>query len=186
MKKHFWLVLMLGGCVAGNPPSQQNKPTLHGGSIKPPGCDYTVITRDGASAPKMAGFFVGTDPTPYEIHLGIAGDPARSMVIQWRTKDETTEPTQVKFGVGTATDQMVEGFTFVFASGLSNNSPLVQMHEVHLCGLQPDTQYSYQVGGSGTFSPTYQFRTAPTGSSSMVTVVVLGDSRGGYTTLSQL
>ena len=186
MKAHFWLVLMLGGCVAGNPSSQQGKPTLHGGSIMPAGCNYTVTTRDGASAPKMGSALAGSDPTPYEIHLGIAGDPARSMVIQWRTKDETTEATQAKFGVGTATDQMAEGFTFVFASGLSNNSPLVQMHEVHLCGLMPDTQYSYQVGGASMFSPTFQFRTAPADSSAMVTVVVLGDSRGGYTTLSQL
>src|SRR5262249_30973087 len=122
-----------------------------------------------------------------------ASDPARSIAIQWRTKDETTLATTVKYGVGTATDLMADGFTFEFSTGFTNAGPLVRMHEVHLCGLQPDTQYSYQVGGVGAdgrmaFSETYQFRTAPdtSSTSSQVTVVVLGDSRGGYTDLATL
>jgi hypothetical protein len=194
MKKHLWPILVFGGCVAGNPPSHQQKPMLHGGTIMPAGCNYVVTTKDGASAPTPTSPVLGSDPTPYQIHLGVGGnDPAHSIAFQWRTKDETTLATQVKYGVGTATDQMADGFTFEFSTGFSNDGPLVRMHEVHLCNLQPDTMYSYQVGGvalDGTskFSPTFQFRTAPPAgdASSQVTVVVLGDSRGGYDALGQL
>ena len=59
------------------------------------------------------------------------------------------------------------------------------MHETHLCGLQPDTQYSYRVGGKGIWSPTYTVRTAPDRAASpdaQLTIAVLGDSRGNYAT----
>jgi hypothetical protein len=62
------------------------------------------------------------------------------------------------------------------------------MHETHLCGLTPDTEYSYRVGGSngtssGTWSPVYTFRTAPDRAASPdaeVVVLVIGDTRDGY------
>src|SRR5262245_60578330 len=107
MKKHFGLTLFFafGGCVSGNPnPSNGGKTPLHGGTIMPPGCNYMVTTRDGASAPVMSTNMQGADPTPHQLHLGVAGDAAHSIAIQWRTKDETTLATTVKYGVGSATD----------------------------------------------------------------------------------
>src|SRR5215470_1170047 len=108
MKKHLLLVLIFGGCVSGNPPANTAKPMLHGGTIMPTGCNYVVTVRDGGSAPQPGMAMLGGDPTPYQLHLGVAGDPARSIVMQWRTKDETTLATTVKYGVGTATDQMAD------------------------------------------------------------------------------
>jgi hypothetical protein len=156
----------------------------------PTGCGYTVTVRDGASPPALSQKMLGSDPTPFLIHLGIASDPARSMVVTWRTKDEMTQATTVQLGTGGMTNQSVDGFYFDYDSP---NSPTARIHETHLCGLTPDTVYSYRAGGVGSdgsekWSPVYTFRTAPdftANPSAQITVAVIGDTRDGYTTWGQ-
>src|SRR5262245_4248668 len=157
----------LGACVKGNP----DKPDAgvveyHGGTIAAPGCGYMVVTREGAEAPEIAPAEVGPDPTPRQVRLGLASDPRTSMVISWRTNDEVSKATTVKWGEGAALDHTITGITFSYLGAISGRGTIIRMHETHLCGLKADTQYSYQVGsidgqGHETFSPTYSFRTAP-------------------------
>lgn len=160
-----------------------------GGRLALPGCGYDLVTRAGAEAPAVGVDALGADPDPRQIHLGY-GDapPATSMAIVWRT-DEDTTATTVRWGVsGGALDQETDGLTYRYYSGLAGTGDLIRLHEVHLCGLQPDTAYDYQVGGVGVdgtevFSTVATFRTAPDLAASPdaeVTIGYVGDGRGGY------
>jgi Calcineurin-like phosphoesterase/Purple acid Phosphatase, N-terminal domain len=187
-------VLLVAACGGGGGAPDAAVPVFHGGSITPDGCSYTVTTRDGAEAPEVAPDELGDDPTPRQVRLGLAGDPMTTMVIDWRTTDETTKAGVVRWGEGAALDNTTTGLTFGFESGVNGNGGVFRMHEAHLCGLVPDTQYSYQVGstdadGVDHFSDVYTFRTAPdvtadpTGD---IVIGVMGDSRGGYDVQAQL
>jgi acid phosphatase type 7 len=167
---------------SGAGPDATAGPVLDGGRLTPPGCDHEVVTRRDAEAPVLGGDEVGADPAPFHVRLGLGGDPTTSMAILWRT-DEATTVTEVRYGTGGALDREATGLTFRYASGVSGVGDLIRIHEAHLCGLTPDTEYSYQVGGGGAWSPTYTFRTAPDAVAdpdAEVTVAYVGDSRGGY------
>jgi hypothetical protein len=187
-------VLFLGvGCVKGNPgtptDAPPNGPQYHGGSITPTGCPYTVTTRDGAEAPVIAPPDIGPDPTPKQVRLGLGGDPKTSIAVLWRTNDETTKATIVKWGVGTALDQTTTGLTFGYQAGVNGNGGVIRMHETHLCGLTAGTTYSYEVGDGTSFTGPFQFHTAPdvtADPTATVEIGVIGDSRGGYDVQAQL
>lgn len=173
--------LVLGACGDDGGEAPET-PVLDGGRIAIEECGFDVVTRVGAEAPVLGGDDVGADPAPFHVHLGFGGDPSTSMAIVWRT-DEATTATVARFGVGTALDREATGVTYRYAAGLDGVGELVRVHEVHLCGLQPDTEYSYQVGGGDSFSQTFTFRTAPDVTATPDAEVVLayvGDSRGGY------
>src|SRR5512144_1459023 len=96
----LWIPLLLvTGCVKGNPEGDTTFVGT-GGELAIPGCNYSVTTRDGAEAPRMSSNLVGADPTPVEVHLGLMADPKTSIVAQWRTKDETTRTSVIRYGVG--------------------------------------------------------------------------------------
>ena len=179
---------LLSACVDGSPPPRDpNAEPTNGGTITLANCGYDVSTRVGASAPVMSTAFFGADPRPEQVRLGIPADPATTMAVAWRTADETTLATTGQFGKGTSLDQSQDGFTFIYVGGFNGSGETIRMHETHLCGLDPGTEYSYRVGGVGpggeeSWSPTYTFHTAPAASdtSAEVLVAVLGDSRDGY------
>lgn len=162
-----------------------------GGVLEVPGCGYSVTTRTGAEPPRLATNFAGPDPTPRHVHLGLMTDPKTSIVAQWRTVDDTTRATTMRYGVGanlseSELTQTVEGIEFAYAS-LGSEYP--RIHQVHLCDLTPGTAYSYQVGSPGYYSPVYTFRTAPdvvANPDAEVVIGFVGDSRGGYDIWSQL
>ncbi|MDB4963183.1 MAG: metallophosphoesterase [Myxococcales bacterium] len=162
-----------------------------GGTLEVPGCGYSVTTRVGAEPPRLATAYVGEDPTPRLVHLGIVGDPKTSVVAQWRTVDETTTATTLRYGVGanlaeSALTETVTGIQWAYAA---TGSDLPRMHQVHLCGLEPGTSYSYQVGSPGSFSPIYTFTTAPdivAHPDAEVLYAFVGDSRGGYDVWGQI
>lgn len=177
----------LAGC-GSEPSSGSARPALDGGAAPMPACGWDLVTRRRASKPTPGEAVFGPDPTPHRIHLGLVGDPARSIAIQWRTRDETTRATTVQYGVGDTLDRTAEGLTFVYATEYDlDDAPLVRVHEVHLCGLEPDTEYSYRVGGvtkDGVehWSEPARFRTAPETTQPDAEVVILGigDTRGAY------
>ncbi len=193
MKRMIWCTcVILSGCFGDAPPAMMpdGGDPRAGGTITPAGCGYTVTVRDGASAPAPSAKRLGSDPTPVMIHLGLATDPARSMVVTWRTRDEATQATTVQFGTGGGTGESADGFWFDYDSP---TAPTARIHETHLCGLTPDTVYSYRVGGVGgdgseKWSPVYTFRTAPdfvAHPDAQVTLAVIGDTRDGYATWGQ-
>jgi predicted phosphodiesterase len=95
----------------------------------------------------------------------------------------------VQYVVNGATDKSQDGFTFVYDLNAPTSGGItsVRMHETHLCGLQPDTTYTYRVGGSDAngrqaWSPAYTFRTLPMDPTAEMVVLVIGDTRDGYST----
>jgi hypothetical protein len=198
----IWLSLATtAACVKGNPVDTTF--IGNGGTLAIPGCGYNVTTVDGAEAPTASIAAFGNDPTPRLVHLGLVGDPKTSVVVQWRTADETTRISAIRYAEGTnlTPDQLTQTatglqFAFTGTACLKDGPPCpYRQHQVHLCGLTPGTAYSYQVGGrdavSGAdhFSPVYTFRTAPDVSAKPDAEVVMGfvgDSRGGYDVLQQL
>lgn len=179
-----------GGCVKGNPIETEGDLVTEGGTLAIAGCNYTLTTRDGAEAPRPGMPVFGSDPTPRLVHLGLMGDPKTSMVAQWRTADEQTRASQIRYAKGAnlaAADltEKQEGVEFAYRA---TGTDLIRMHQAHLCGLEPGTAYSYQVGGTDlsgnqSFSPVYTFRTAPDVVAHPDAEVVfgfVGDSRGGY------
>ncbi len=182
-------VLLLAACGGGDDGPEPFTDT--GGTLEIPSCDYSVTTRFDAEPPRIAKSYLGPDPTPRLVHLGIASDPKTSMVVQWRTVDETTLATQVRYGVGADLaegdlDKTVTGIQFAYAA---TGSDQPRVHQVHLCGLEPGTTYSYQAGAPGHYSPIYTFRTAPdivANPDAEVLFGFVGDSRGGYDIWGQI
>jgi hypothetical protein len=148
-----------------------------GGTIAAPNCDYQVHTTFGAMAPELAdGNTVGTAPNPKHIHLGLASDPATTMVIGWRTSDDSTTDAEVLFGVSNL-DQSQTAITWQYKD---RDGTVLRMFEVHLCGLEPDTPYAYQVRSGSAFSEVHHFHTAPDlelDPDASVVILALGDSR---------
>ncbi|MBS1124274.1 MAG: metallophosphoesterase [Deltaproteobacteria bacterium] len=181
-------VLLLAACGGDDGPAPF---TDTGGTLAIADCGYSVTTRIGAEPPRVADTFLGPDPTPRLVHLGIAGDPQTSMVVQWRTVDETTTTTTVRYGVGANLSEAeltetVTGIQFAYEA-LGEDMP--RIHQVHLCGLAPGTSYSYQAGAKGHFSPIYTFRTAPdvvAHPDAEVLFGYVGDSRDGYDVWGQI
>jgi acid phosphatase type 7 len=182
-------------CVKGNPvDTGDGTLTDTGGTLAIAECGYSVTTRLGAEPPRVAVPTFGTDPTVRLVHLGIMGDPRSSVVVQWRTKDETTRATTIRFAQGDklASAELTEQRTGI-EFGYISAGTVYRMHQAHLCGLVPGTKYSYQVGGvkDGVeyFSPVYTFRTAPDLTAQPdveVALAFVGDSRGGYDVWQQL
>jgi hypothetical protein len=187
--------LLVSACVKGNPVEDNGEFVGTGGSLALADCGYTVTTREGAEAPKLAVAAVGADPTPRLVHLGIVGDPKTSIVVQWRTADETTKATTIRFapGAGLTASQLTETRTGIEFGFKATGAEIYRVHQAHLCGLMPGTTYSYQVGsvggGAEHFSPVYSFRTAPdviAHPDAEVVLAFVGDSRGGYDTWQQI
>jgi len=127
----------------------------------------------------------GAAPEPYHVRIGMpSSDPSTSVSFLWRT-DTDTLATQVAYGVDGALDQVVDGASFTWGGADQTGH---RMHEVKLCErLEPDTEYSYRVGGGDTWSETYTFRTPPApGSFDTYRVAIAGDSRGAYETWGDL
>jgi len=195
MRALFCIVVAAGACVKGNPIDLTF--TQNGGTYAVPGCGYSVTTLMGAEAPIPGTDVVGPDPTVRLVHLGVIGDPETSVVVQWRTNDEATLASTIRWGQGanlapSDLDHTDNGIEFRF-HGLG--MAVYRQHQAHLCGLSPGTTYSYQVGGTDPttgadhFSPVYTFHTAPDLTANPDTTVVMGfvgDSRGGYDVWTQL
>ena len=178
--------LAAGGCFFEKETPKMAADPHNGGSIMLAQCNYSVSTVGGASIPQPGTVMLGSDPTPKMVHLNVANDPRTGVAILWRTNDEATLNSTVQYGVNGKTDMTQEGFTFIY--DVSGGNP-VRMHETHLCGLTPDTEYSYRVGGQDgdkmAWSPVYTFRTMPDGQKSpdaTVHMLVIGDTRDGYST----
>jgi hypothetical protein len=183
----------IAGCGGGDAGPDAGPATYNGGTIEVDGCEYHVTTPMGATAPVAGTQVFGADPTPRLIHLGLAADPRTSIVVSWRTHDEETKATTIRYGEGASLDRTATGLTFLFQADFTGDA-IVRMHEAHVCGLKPDTQYSYQVGGvddAGVehLSPVSTFRTAPdvgADPSAQVVIAVVGDCRGAYDTWAQI
>jgi acid phosphatase type 7 len=184
------LALLSSGCFFRKVVYDEAPDSLTGGEISLLNCGYSVVTKDGASRPLESVPMLGSDPTPWAVHLNAGRDPSTSVAIVWRTKDNDTRVSTVEYGKNGTTDQRLDGFSFYYqANGYTaTKDGTVRIHEAHLCGLEPDTEYTYRVGGIGVFSKLYTFRTAPDrvkNPDAEVLILVIGDTRDGYATWEQ-
>jgi hypothetical protein len=197
----FPLLLAVPACVKGNPVDTSF--VANGGTLAIPGCGYNVTTVMGAEAPSPSTDLFGNDPTPRLVHLGVMADPRTSIVAQWRTTDETTRVSTIRYaqGAGLSPTDLTEtatGIEYAFTGTpcLKDGTACpFREHQAHLCNLAAGTTYSYQVGGhdpqtnTDHFSPVYTFHTAPDITATPDAEVVMGfvgDSRGGYDIWQQL
>ena len=114
------------------------------------------------------------DTAPSQIHIALAGADAKknsdSMTISWSTV-KNTATTTVRYGK--KSNLLTES-----ATGISVSYWQTYHHHVVLpSGLDPDTEYFYQVGDVlGGFSDVLSFKSAPlTGSKHNVKFAVFGD-----------
>ncbi|MEI8256599.1 MAG: metallophosphoesterase family protein, partial [Deltaproteobacteria bacterium] len=145
-------------------------------TYRPAGCGYDVTTTAGTRSNLLGvDTTFGASPDPRNIHLTWPADPSTGVAVLWAT-DLDTLAAVVEYGTSPTTlDHTQHGH--VSTGGSSTNA--VHVHEVHLCGLLPNTTYYYHAGGSGHFSPTYHFKTAPMpgDTTADVNFAISGDSR---------
>ncbi|HEY5945894.1 MAG TPA: metallophosphoesterase family protein [Kofleriaceae bacterium] len=187
----FWVIALVLAACGSDDDGDPKEFVDQGGSLAIDDCGYTLNTRIGAEQPVPSGKTIGPDATPRAIHLGIMGDPKTSIVAQWRTVDDLTTVTQLRYAKGDAltAEQLTETVKGVHFRYNATGTTLYRIHQAHLCGLDAGTTYSYQVGAEGHWSPVYTFHTAPdVGAHPDAEVVFgfVGDSRGGYDVWTQL
>jgi hypothetical protein len=136
-----------------------------------------------------------SSPWPDRIVVTFAGDPARTLAVNWRTdasvaiaKAEIAKATpDARFDLAarseTARTEPVSLGDVTLAAkvfDIKANADLkpVHYHSVLFVGLEPDTLYAYRVsGGDGVWSEWYQVRTAPL--KGPITFLYLGDAQNG-------
>ncbi|MBW2457291.1 MAG: metallophosphoesterase family protein [Deltaproteobacteria bacterium] len=149
-------------------------------------CNYPVDTPEVA-ARGFDSSVAGTSATPDHVHVSWAGPSQSSFAVNWRS-DVDNERSQLLYGPSeqavAAADgpggdvRRVTGHHLLYASPVDGTSQ-TRVHEVHVCGLEPGTTYSYKVGGPEAWSEVYDAKTAPLpGATESFKFAVLGDSRG--------
>jgi hypothetical protein len=157
----------------------------------PASCKYTVSPPSALGYTSLALDDTGpVDPTngvPVRVRVGLGGgttmgqpgyaDPTTSAAFTWETA-ESNNAAKVKMGTSaTALSQVSTGYAWTLVPTLGTAD--TYFHEVHVCGLTPNTTYFYAVGGgpagAEVWSATQSFTTMP--SSGMITVGVFGDAR---------
>lgn len=160
-------------------------------SYKPTGCTYEVkpsaslglvdVTLDDPAAITNV-----SAAAPVRVRLGLGApapaDPSTTASFTWETAGPV-KAAKIRFGAkGSAPSEVRTGYSWTTptpAVGFGTGEPPANMHEVHVCGLQPGTTYSYQVGGGSgageVWSDAQEFTTVP--ATGTLTIGVSGDSR---------
>ena len=190
----FFLLAVLCGAVAlagcedtGLRPFKDNDDA--GGALDrsytytPEACGYEVRTPTVKEAGPHAdeageGSFVD------HVHVSFAGPASSTFAVNWRS-NEDNRASQVLYGTDREAVEAAKGPTD--AVKLQGGHHMLyqdvvdeetRIHETHVCGLEPNTNYFYKVGGAGVWSEVFSTSTGPeTGSSSPIRLAVFGDSR---------
>ena len=171
----------LGAADAGDaaPPTDGGDDGRERLDYQPEGCMHRVHTSEGTSGNYRGDSTTfGPDATPRAVHVTWPADPSSAIAVLWRT-DAATRASVVQIGTSMSSlDRTVVGHVSVGGAG-PNAAP---MHEVHVCGLAPDTTYYYRVGGEGHWSAVQSFKTAPAPGRTDydVNFAVSGDSRDSF------
>jgi acid phosphatase type 7 len=154
----------------------------------PEGCGYTtVFSEERGLSYSLDKPVLGADPVPRRVRAGVAGsldaqspayaNPSTSLAIAWDT-DVGTLASLMRLGnAPDKLDRIATGTSYE----LTGTWPQ-RVHQVHVCGLQPDTTYYYQVGGGPesqqVWSEVLSITTLrPAGDTGKITIGVAGDSR---------
>jgi hypothetical protein len=175
------------------PPGPDAGPVFSG--YKPEGCAYTVNPPESRAFTDLAlddaaPLADAAGAKPQRVRLGLGGgtksgepgyaDPTTSAVFTWAT-DAPSRAAKVRFGTTPdALTQVRAGYVWANTpTALGGGEPPANMHEVHVCGLEPGKTYYYQVGGGApgaeVWSATQSFATPS--ATGRILVGVSGDSR---------
>jgi hypothetical protein len=98
---------------------------------------------------------------PSQIHLQYGNDPSRDMTVSWATDGSVRRP-RLRLGRSRGGfDWVIEAQTRTYTDGINGVTTVTQHAEVH--GLEPDTDYVYEVTHDGATPMRGAFRTAPSG-----------------------
>lgn len=148
----------------------------------PAGCDYEVSTPEVSETRRGVDFFDDDDAVDH-VHVSFASDSSRTFAVNWRSGIRTLA-SRILYGPDRATVEAAEaprglvqgsnGHQILFR-GIGAGT---RVHEVHVCGLSPDTTYYYKVGGPGHWSEVFDVTTGPAiGSTAPWSFSATGDSR---------
>lgn len=175
-----------GGALADAPGTDAPAIELTTLTYTPDGCGYEVSTPEVVEAARGVDTFGATTELDH-IHVGWAGPTDTTFAVNWRSDVDTlassillgTDRAAVMAADGaTAGVELVNGHYALYSTNPRFRDP-TRVHEVHACGLTPDTTYYYRVGGPGHWSDAFEFVTGPVlGSTAPFTFGVTGDSRG--------
>ena len=107
--------------------------------------------------------FLGQDMGPEQIHLSLGRD-ATEMVVTWITQGHNVIPSAVyvkKTSRQSSDDQQVlnfEGMGYAFDAGNATKR-FIAIHHARMTGLQPKTEYKYQIRQGNKETQWYSFRT---------------------------
>jgi predicted phosphodiesterase len=189
-------VLALCACASHSASTSSNADAAAPFVYSPGGCEYAYSPPARLGFEDLAldgtGSVDATSGAPERVRVGLGGgvtkgrpgyaDPTRSAAFTWETP-ASTQAAKIRFGTtATSLTEVRSGYTWTTPPSLGG--PPTYMHEVHVCGLTPDTLYYYQVGGGApaaeVWSATQSFTTAP--AQGTVTLGVFGDARDMVTT----
>lgn len=192
-------------CQDTNNTPEQTKPVTVGK------CKYQIVPRleyTNVFAPKNSSEAeqgsTTSQPNFRRIRLGLGGDvrlaspnrpdPSTTVAIAWET-DENITASWVQYGTSMNPEEWKDreyGVSYIVPAAEKNLKKRdQQLHEVHLCELQPETTYYYRVGGGPpgqeVWSDILSFRTTPgADSKESVTLAISGDSRGNQNNAWQI
>lgn len=129
---------------------------------------FAAAGEAGATLPVT--LYVRPNAAPDQIHLSIAGDPATTLTVTWRTYAAASTST-VEYRLAGQNAWLTASGTDL-ASGADG-----QLHTATITGLQPATGYEYRVlGDGGVWSDVYQTATMPAVTGAPLTVVYVADT----------
>jgi hypothetical protein len=164
----------------------------------PTGCSFEIVPRPEYTDWQIGQTTVGSAPGITRVRIGLGGkidvgvtgraDPSTTVGFLWETTDDATLVSEVQWGstpepATWPTENRASGVSWLTPPGFINPAGDERMHEVHVCGLTPDTTYYYRVGGGPAgqelWSEVLSFRTTPAaGADTEVVIGVSGDARG--------
>ena len=136
---------------------------LYDGKINFTANDF--LETNGVYKTMAFGQQVSVEPDPFKVEFSIIEGP----FIANLTHDGTTIQMKTNFN----------GKVTITVNGKKFDSKNKKIHEVKITGLEPDTEYDYEIT-YGSFSEKYSFRTAPApGSRTAFSFAYTSDSRSG-------
>ena len=123
---------------------------------------------------------------PDRIVLTIAGDPATSMAVTWRT-DTTVNESVAQISRNLPTIHLADSSVTVTGKyeELAGDGVVARFHSVTFTGLSPETSYAYRVGSGTAASEWFTFTTASV-SPKPFSFLYFGDSQGNNSLYSRV
>lgn len=145
-----------------------------------------LVDLTGEAAPAARGAPYAARTLPDRIVLTPGEDPARTMLVNFRTDMAQGESLAEiapllpapNFGLRAA---QVTGTSIATTS----ENGAARYHKIAFAGLMPDTAYAYRVKGAAGFSEWHQFRTAKAGAAP-VTMIFMGDTQNSILDIGSL